>query len=223
MSKKTNNKLNKIWFYIARGICEIFYRTLLRLEFKNIENVPADGGFLMISNHQSFLDPVLCGIALKRHLHFLARDSLFKNPLLGKLISSVNTTPVKRGTADLGAMKTVITKLKQGRGVCLFPEGTRSIDGKIAALKPGLGLLCRRGKAAIVPVTIDGAFECWPKHKKFFRIGAKIVISYGKCITVEELKNIDDRELAARLTTTLRQMQTQIRTENNKQPYDYAE
>ena len=215
--------MNRIWFYIARGFCAIFCRILLRLEFHGLENVPDNGAFLMISNHQSFLDPILCGIRLKRHLNFLARDSLFKNPFLGRLISSVNTIPVKRGTADLGAMKAIIEKLKQGRGVCLFPEGTRSTDGKIAAFKPGLGLLCRRGKAAIVPVTIDGAFECWPKHKKFFHIGAKIVISYSNCITFEQIKNTDDRQLAENLTSTIRQMQTKIRTENNKQPYDYTE
>ena len=97
------------------------------------------------------------------------------------------------------------------------------MDGRIAEFKPGLGLLCRRGKSPIVPVTIDGAFECWPKNKKFFRIGAKIVISYGSRISFEQIKDMGDRKLAENLTQTLRQMQTKIRTENNKQPYDYTE
>ncbi len=148
-----------------------------RLHVYGKENVPEEGSLILISNHQSFFDPLLCGIYLKRPLYFLARDTLWKNRLFGKIISSVNTIPVRRGEADLSAMRTIIRKLKAGNGVCLFPEATRTKDGKISPFKPGFGLLCRRGKAAVVPVVIDGAFECWPKHKKFFSPGSKIAIS----------------------------------------------
>jgi 1-acyl-sn-glycerol-3-phosphate acyltransferase len=75
-------------------------------------------------------------------------------------------------------MKKVVSRLKEGKGVCLFPEGTRTSDGKIATLKPGFGFLCRRGEAAVVPAVIDGAFECWPRHKKIFSPG-RIVVCYG--------------------------------------------
>ena len=123
----------------------------------------------------------------------------------------------------MAAMRKVIGRLREGYGVCLFPEATRSRDGKISAFKPGLGLLCRRGDAAIVPVVIDGAFECWPRHKKFFRIGAKISICYGESITAQEIKNMDDRELAQTLTQTIRRMQTDIRIKQGKELYDYNE
>lgn len=170
------------WFWFARWICRLFCILFFRVRFYGRENVPANGAFVLISNHQSFLDPVLCGIALKRHLYFLARDTLFVNRFFGGLISSVNTIPVKRGRADLSAMKKVIAKLRQGRGVCLFPEGTRSRDGRIAHFKPGFGLVCRRGEASIVPVLIDGALECWPKGRKIFSPGS-ITVRYGKAIT----------------------------------------
>lgn len=185
------------------------------------ENVPENGAFLIISNHQSFLDPVFCGIPLKRPLYFLARDTLFNNRLFGWLISSVNTIPVRRGKADLSAIKKVIGKLKEGNGFCLFPEATRTPDGKIAAFKPGFGLLCRRGEAAVVPVVIDGAFECWPRHKKIFIPGSQIVICYGKAITAEQVKSMDDRELAEKLTETLRRMQNECRVKQGKEPYCY--
>jgi 1-acyl-sn-glycerol-3-phosphate acyltransferase len=100
---------------------------------------------MLVGNHQSYLDPMFCGIYLKRPLYFLARDSLWKNRFFGRLISSVNTIPVKQDKGDLSAMRKVISKLKEGWGVCLFPEGTRTSDGKITPFKPGFGLLCRRG------------------------------------------------------------------------------
>jgi 1-acyl-sn-glycerol-3-phosphate acyltransferase len=164
---------------------------------------------------------VLCGIFVKRPLYFLARDTLFKG-LFGRLIASVNTIPVKKGAADLSAMKTIISKLKEGSGVCLFPEATRTSDGRITPFKPGFGLLCRRGGAAVVPVVIDGAFECWPRHKKLFSPGGRIVICYGKCIPAEQVRRMGDRKLAEVLTDTLRQMQNDCRVKQGKEPYSYG-
>ena len=184
------------------------------------ENIPSEGPFVLISNHQSYLDPMLCGITSKRRLGFLARKSLFSNWFFGRLISSVGTIPVKLGEADISAMRKVIDLLKQGKGVCLYPEGTRTMDGKITPFKPGFGLLCRRGNAAVVPVVIDGAFECWPRHKKLFSHGS-IVISYGKAIPAEQAKNMGDSKLAEVLTEILRKMQNESRIKQGKKPYDY--
>jgi 1-acyl-sn-glycerol-3-phosphate acyltransferase len=209
------------WFRFARWVCKAFCLTFFKMAFYGKENIPEEGAFLLVGNHQSFLDPVFCGIPLKRPLYFLARDTLFKNWFFGWLISSVNTIPVRRGEADLSAMKKIIGKLKEGNGVCIFPEATRSSDGKIAPFKPGFGLLCRRGEAAVVPVVIDGAFECWPRHKKIFSPGGRIVVCYGKCITAEQVKKMSDKELAENLTDTLREMQTKSRIKQGKEPYNY--
>jgi 1-acyl-sn-glycerol-3-phosphate acyltransferase len=175
---------------------------------------------VLICNHQSFLDPVLCGIFVRRPLYYLARDTLFRG-LFGKILVSVQTIPVRRGEADMTAMRTVISKLRQGHGVCLFPEGTRTSDGKITAFKPGFGLLCRRGNAVVVPVLIEGAFETWPRHKKLFSPGGRICIQYGKCIPAAEVKKLDDKQLAERLTDTLREMQNECRVKQGKRPYSY--
>jgi cytidylate kinase len=217
---RTLREPKMIWFRIARWFCKVFCMTFFKLHPAGRENVPDHGPLVLICNHQSFLDPVLCGIFVKRPLYFLARDTLFRG-LFGRLIASVNTISVKRGTADLAAMKTIINKLKQGNGVCLFPEATRTSDGKITAFKPGFGLLCRRGNAAVVPVVIDGAFESWPRHKKLFSPGGHIAIHYGKCIPAGKVKKMDDRKLAELLTDTLRQMQNNCRLNQGKKPYDY--
>jgi cytidylate kinase len=209
------------WFRIARWFCKIFCMAFFRIRPAGLENVPDQGPLVLICNHQSFLDPVLCGIFVKRPLYFLARDSLFWG-FFGRLIASVNTIPVKRGVADLSAMKTIISKLKEGSGVCLFPEATRTDDGRITPFKPGFGLLCRRGGATVVPVVIDGAFECWPRHKKLFSPGGRIVICYGKCIPAEQVRRMGDRKLAEVLTDTLRQMQNDCRVKQGKEPYSYG-
>jgi cytidylate kinase len=208
------------WFRLARWFCKVFCETIFRLHPAGRENVPDQGPLVLICNHQSFLDPVLCGIFVKRPLYFLARDSLFRG-FFGRLIASVNTIPVKRGAADLSAMKTIISKLKEGSGVCLFPEATRTNDGRITPFKPGFGLLCRRGGAAVVPVVIDGAFEAWPRHKKLFSPGGHIMICYGKCIPAEQVRRMGDRKLAEVLTDTLRQMQNDCRVKQGKEPYSY--
>jgi cytidylate kinase len=208
------------WPRFARWLCKIFCKTFFHLHPQGRENVPDYGPLVLICNHQSFLDPVFCGIFVKRPLYYLARDTLFRG-LFGKLLVSIQTIPVKRGEADLAAMRTVIAKLKQGNGVCLFPEGTRTSDGKITAFKPGFGLLCRRGNASVVPVLIDGAFETWPRHKKLFSPGGHITIQYGKCIPAAEVKKMDNRELAKLLTDTLRKMQNNCRAKQGKQPYSY--
>lgn len=209
------------WFRFARWVCKVFCKLFFQIRVYDEENVPKEGALVLVGNHQSYLDPVFCGIPLKRPLYFLARDTLFANRLFGWLISSVNTIPVKRGTADLSAMKKIIGKLKEGSGVCLFPEATRTKDGKITPFKPGFGLLCRRGEAAVVPVLIDGAFECWPRHKKIFSPGGRIVVCYGKAITAEQVKKMSDRKLSELLIDTLWQMQNDCRAKLGKEPYDY--
>ena len=217
----TEKKLGLAWYWFARNLCKLFVMTFFKVRFYNSEYVPTEGPLLLVSNHQSFLDPIFCGGIITRHIHFFARDTLFKNPLVGPIITSVGTIPVKRGQADLSAVRAVIAKLKNGCGVCLFPEATRTKDGKIAPFKPGLGLLCRRGKAKIVPVVIDGAFECWPRHKKLFSPGSKIAVSYGQPISAEQIKEMTDKQLAEKLTNTLREMQKKIREMQNKKPIDY--
>jgi len=214
-------KLKMMWYWLAVWCCRVFCSVFFSLRIYGRGNVPDEGAFVLISNHQSFLDPVFCGMHLKRHLYFLARDSLFANRFFGRLLSSVNTIPVRRGKADLAAMRKVISKLKEGNGVCLFPEATRSRDGKITAFKPGFGFLCRRGNATVVPVVIEGAFECWPRHQKIFMPGSRIVIRYGKVIAAEDVKNMSDRELAEKLTDKLREMQNDCRVQQGKEPYCY--
>lgn len=214
--------IQTIWFSFARWWCRIFCIVLFRMRFYGLENIPSNGPFILASNHQSFLDPLFVGIAPKRQLCFMARNTLFAGRIFGPLLLSVKAIPVRRGQADISAIKTIITKLKQGHGVCLFPEATRTTDGRIASFKGGFGLLCRRGNAPVVPALIDGAFECWPRHKKLFKPGSKITVCYGKPIPAGQIMEMEDEKFAALLTDTLRNMQSETRINQGKQPFNYA-
>jgi len=217
MSRKT---LKAAWYWVARFICQVFCALVFRVRFYGRENVPKNGAFILAGNHQSYLDPVFCGVGVNLHLVFVARDSLFRFKPLGRLIGSLGVIPISRGKADVGAMKTIIARLREGRGVCLYPEATRTHDGRILPIKAGFGLLCRRSRAAVVPVLIDGAFECWPRHKRLFSPGG-ITVCYGKPLTPDQSRSMSNQELADYLTRTLRRMQHDCRVKQGKEPYAY--
>ncbi len=221
MDRGEKMKIKNIWYHIARLLCYVFCKVAFKYRAHDTENVPLKGPVLLVSNHQSYLDPIFCGVRLKRKVSFLARDSLFRNPLFGALICSVGAFPVRRGEADIKAMKQVINKLKENAAVCLFPEATRTHDGKIADFRPGFGLMCRKAKANLVPVVIDGAYECWPRHKKLFKFRSPINIVYGEPLTPDEIEKFCDRDLAKHINDQVRNMLNDIRIKNNKQPYEY--
>jgi 1-acyl-sn-glycerol-3-phosphate acyltransferase len=215
------HRLKVAWYWVAWSLCKVFCAVFFRLRFQGRENVPRSGAYILAGNHQSYLDPVFCGVGIWRRLTFVARDTLFTHPVFGRLIHSVNAIPIARGKPDISAIKTFIARLRQGEAVCLYPEATRTCDGRIVPFKAGFGLLCRRSKAAVVPVLVDGAFECWPRHKKLFTPG-RVTIWYGKTLYPDQLRTMTNEELAEHLTATLRQMQHECRLQQGKQPYDYS-
>jgi 1-acyl-sn-glycerol-3-phosphate acyltransferase len=137
------------------------------------------------------------------------------------IILSVGCIAIRRGRPDLTAIKCILARLSDGFGLCLFPEATRTSDGRIAPLKPGFSLIVRKSKAPIVPVVIDGAFECWPRHQKLFRPGQRISVNYGECIQPEKVEKMTDKELAQYMTDTMRDMLNKCRIKWGKKPYKY--
>ena len=212
----------RLWYHIARIICAIVICLPYRVRIYGRKNIPKSGPLLVLSNHQSFFDPLFGHALIWQRFHFVARDSLFKNKFFGALLRSVYAISIKRGAADLSTVRKIISKLNQGLAVCLYPEGTRTSDGRIADIKPGFGLLSRRSGAKVVPVVIDGAFECWPRHKKFPSIG-KVTVSYGEPITPELVRELGDEEFAKVITGRLREMQNELRIKSGKEPFDYSQ
>ncbi|MBN1787726.1 MAG: 1-acyl-sn-glycerol-3-phosphate acyltransferase [Sedimentisphaerales bacterium] len=176
----------------------------------------------MVSNHQSFLDPMLNAGHTTRQCCFAARDSLFEIPFFGRFVHSFNAIPLKRGHADMVAMRKFLEKLNDNFGLVLYPEATRTRNGKIAEIKPGFSLLARRANVPVIPAVIDGAFECWPRHRKLFRPG-KIFVMFGPPIPPQKITELGDRQFAKELTNILRDMQKELRLKVGREPFDYSE
>ncbi|MEE8384728.1 MAG: lysophospholipid acyltransferase family protein [Dehalococcoidia bacterium] len=172
------------WFmrFLSQGALALFFHGRVF----DRHNVPGSGGVMLACNHQSFFDPLAATCALGREGNYMARASLFGNPLFKRLISSVNAFPVKRGAADVGAIKEILRRLKAGKVVLVFVEGTRTIDGSIGKINPNAMTIAKRAGAAIVPTVIDGAFEAWPRTKLLPRPG-HIHVTYAEPIIPQEV------------------------------------
>ncbi|HVX86545.1 MAG TPA: lysophospholipid acyltransferase family protein [Phycisphaerae bacterium] len=200
--------LQRLAWNTGRLISRILSILLFRLHVSGQSNIPKTGGVLMVSNHQSFLDPWLIGIAPSRQVHYMARDTLFKGGFLHWLMELLNAFPVKRGAADLTAIRTAVERLDKGFLLNIFPEGTRSEDGSIGHIAPGVSLILNRCKSdiTIVPVCIDGAFEAWPRTSRFPHPHA-IRIRHGAPIAAAEWRQLSPDALAVRLRSDLVRLQ----------------
>ena len=142
----SKNLIYKAVYHGARSLIEVF----AALEVEGWETIP-EGACLFASNHQSMVDPPLIGSCLPREISFVARRTLFDNPAFGFVIRACNSIPLDRGQADVGAIRSALAALAAGRGLLIFPEGTRSADGVIAEAKAGAGLLACRSGAPTTP------------------------------------------------------------------------
>ena len=129
--------------------------------------VPESGPVLVVANHQSFLDPLIVGLAVRKRFTYLARKTLFRSTIFGGFLRSVRCIPVDQEGVAKEGMKAVLEKLKQGNAVLVFPEGERTWTGEMLPLRPGVQLLIKRGMCPVLPVGIAGAFESFPRSAKF--------------------------------------------------------
>ena len=167
-----------IYFLLCFG-ARILLKIFFRIRVDGIRNIPRKGPFIIAPNHISFLDPVAAGAFVPRNLYYMARDTLFDIPLFGALIKSCHTFPVRRGKPHPETMKKALSVLKSGNGLVLFPEGTRSINGKLREGSPGLGMLASLSEAPIIPTLLEGTEKALPVHAVWIRT-EKIRIRYGR-------------------------------------------
>ncbi|MBN2069834.1 MAG: (d)CMP kinase [Candidatus Krumholzibacteriota bacterium] len=177
--KNEQSKKPVYWTIVSTAI-HLFYRVVFGLRRYGLENISYRENYIFASNHISYSDPPIIGSSLKRKIWFLAKKELFKNFLFGWLIRKFNAIPVKRGEADRVSVKTITEKLMAGDSVLLFPEGTRSRNGKIRKLKSGIGYYALQTGRPIVPLFISGADDlkaCFLRKKKMeVRIGRPVRI-----------------------------------------------
>ena len=165
----------------------VMYATYFRWQVFNAERVPLNGGVILASNHASFLDPPLVGSALSRDINYLARESLFRYPGIGALLRSWNAVPVDRDGGGAKGLKIILNRLLDGNGIILFPEGTRTLDGKLQPARSGIGLTVIKSTAPVVPVRVFGTFEAYGKNHKFPH-PHRVIVKYGQPMNFEKLR-----------------------------------
>lgn len=167
-------------YTIIKNIFYFIYSCIFPTTVKGKENIPEHGAVIFASNHLSNWDPMLVGTFISRRLAFMAKEELFEVPVLKTILTNANTFPVKRGVSDMGAIRTALKVLKSDNCVCMFPEGTRSKDGKLHKGASGVALLAAKSKATVIPVAITGTFKAKPFHR--------LTITYGKPMKFDEQK-----------------------------------
>ncbi len=172
--------MNAFVRYVTMGVYKLFYN----FHIEGVENIPQDRALVMASNHRSYADPVILTMPMKKPVTYMAKEELFKNKLFGWFIRKLGAFPVKRGTGDMQVIDDAVDILESGRHLVIFPEGTRSKDGKVGKGKTGVALIAARSGADVLPCGI--IFE---GEKLHFR--SKLTLRFGKVIPAEEIAVTD--------------------------------
>lgn len=178
-----------VWYRAVQYLLAVLATVLMRWRATGQGNIPPTGGVLLVSNHLSFLDVVFLGLPLRRPLNYMARSTLFVS-ILGWFIRSVGAFPIQREGMGASGMKETLRRVRAGGIVTLFPEGTRSYDGQLGPLKPGIAVLVQRVGVPVIPAGVAGMFEVWPRSRPF-PVPHPVRIHYGRPIYPNELEGLD--------------------------------
>lgn len=163
----------------GRALFRLLFWFYFRWRVVHAERVAMTGSLILASSHASYLDPPLVGSGVKRVVHFLARATLFTNPLFGWVLREVCAVPVDRDGGSAAGLKTILSKLEEGCAIVLFPEGTRTRDGQLQPARSGIGLMALKSGAPVVPVRVFGTFEAYGKGRRFPR-PHQVTVVYGQ-------------------------------------------
>ncbi len=174
-------------YEILKPVAVLLVKLLFRIEIKGKEKIPQKGGFILASNHLSYLDPIILGVASPQRLYFLAKKELFTNKLFASLVKRLGAIPLKREKTEVSTFKTAIKILKENKPLVIFPQGKRSYQ--INELKKGVGFLFKKTEVPIIVAKIRGSEKVLPPGKKFIRLG-KIKIKFASLKGVKREEGI---------------------------------
>jgi 1-acyl-sn-glycerol-3-phosphate acyltransferase len=179
-TKLTGNKLmDRIAYRTVRFIVTSFCRVWCRMTIEGLENIPAEGPFLLAPTHRSILDTPISSRVTRRRMRFMGADKYWKNKSFGGLLTALGGFPVTRGTADREALKRCIAVLEGGEPLVLFPEGERKSGPIVQPLFDGATFIAVKAGVPIVPIGIGGSERAMPKGAKYIR-PSKLHVVVGK-------------------------------------------
>lgn len=168
--------MSRLLYALTRGIFWVILKGLFRARVEGAHLLVREGPVLLCANHIAWWDPPLVSVASRRRVSFMAKETLFKNGLVGRLLRAVGAFPVRRHVADRAAIQHALGLLGDGQVVGMFPEGTRSRSGELQRGLHGAALLALRSGAWVVPAGIAGAY----------RPGGKLRIRFGRPFQLED-------------------------------------
>ncbi|MCL4515154.1 MAG: 1-acyl-sn-glycerol-3-phosphate acyltransferase [Firmicutes bacterium] len=203
-----------MFYRFVRALIRLLAVIFFRWEVKGADHMPRAGGAILAANHVSLLDPLFVGTTVKRKVHYMAKEELFKIPVLGGVITALGAFPVRRGAADRQAIREALRLLEAGEVVGIFPEGTRSIDGELQKAQSGIALLATRANVPVVPALIVGSEKVMRKGSRLPR-PAKIRVFIGPPVklTVEDGKGAEKDKLevlSVRIMEAIATLKSQI-------------
>ncbi len=166
-----------------------------RLEVEGLDHIPGAGPFLLIANHQSYLDPILIQAVVPRPMYTMAKSTEFSNPVVGGFLKRLKSFPVRRFQIDPQAVRIVLRHLEAGRGVGIYVEGERTWDGRLQAPRLGTLRLLLKAGVPVIPCGISGAYDVWPRWHRRIRRGT-IRIRFGEPARLPQLDDRRERDAA---------------------------
>lgn len=164
---------------LVRRTLRPLLRVWLRLGVEGVEHVPATGPVLVASTHQSHADSLALGVAIDRPVHFLGDLRLASIPLLGPLLPRLGMVPLRRGEADASALAVLRRLLDDGACVAVYPEGSRSRDGRVHRLRSGVARLAADAQVPVVPAAVAGIYDVWPIGRRPRLRGGRVTVRFG--------------------------------------------
>ena len=184
------------WYRFCRFLFRCYFWIYHRGRIYHADRLPLTGAYILAGNHVSFLDPPFFGLCCEREAFFMARDTLFRNPVAGAILRSWNCVPINRDRGDIGALRTMLRLLGEGKAVLMFPEGTRSRDGSLQDARAGIGMMVAKANVPVLPMRIFGTDRALPRGVSLPR-PAQVKVVFGEPVEFKVPEELKGEELKA--------------------------
>ena len=183
---------------IANRVLRLLFGLLLKIEVVGAGNVPEQGPFIAMMNHIYFLDPILVAVLAPRFIVIMSKIENYRNPLLALIMHLYGCFPIRRGELDMSAIRTSLDVLREGRGLLMAPEGTRSLTKTLQPGRDGMAMIALRSDAAVVPIALSGQEHLGVTWKRLRRTPVRVV--FGKPFCFRPVEGVSHRDQLRQMT-----------------------